>query len=99
MFVVPGVRSANGKRAGPTIYEMNAAGPKQSPRELARLAVSSVSIVWDAARRELITMVALEVVSGIGVAAEVVVGRHVAEAVLQTQRSGGGLAAVWPLHG
>jgi ATP-binding cassette subfamily B protein len=96
MFVVPGARSAGGKRAGPTIYEMNAAGPRQSPRELARLATSSVSIVWHAARRELITMVALEVLTGIGVAAEVVVGRHVAEAVLKTQRSGAGLAAVWP---
>ena len=96
MFVVPGARSADGKRAGPTIYEMNAAGPKQSLRELARLATSSVSIVWHAARRELITMVALEVLAGIGVAAEVVVGRHVAEAVLQSQSSGAGLAAVWP---
>jgi hypothetical protein len=80
----------------PTIYELNAAGRKQSPRELARLAASNVSIVWHAARRELITMVVLEVVSGIGVAAEVVVGRHVAEAVLETQRSGAALAAVWP---
>jgi ATP-binding cassette, subfamily B, bacterial len=96
MFVVPGARSADGKRAGPTIYEMNAAGPRHSPRELARLATSSVSIVWHAARPELITMVALEVLTGIGVAAEVVVGRHVAEAVLETQRSGVGLAAVWP---
>ena len=96
MFVVPGARSASGKRAGPTIYEMNAAGPRQSPRELARLAASSVSIVWHAARRELITMAALEVLTGIGVAAEVVVVRHVAEAVLETQSSGTGLAAVWP---
>lgn len=96
MFVVPGARSASGKRAGPTIYEMNAEGPRHSPRELARLATVSVSIVWHAARRELITMVALEVLTGIGVAAEVVVGRHVAEAVLETQRSGAGLAAVWP---
>src|SRR5689334_22325258 len=95
MFVVSGARS-DGKRAGPTIYEMNDAGPKQSPRELARLAVTSVGIVWHAARRELITMVALEVLTGIGVAVEVVVGRNVAEAVLETQRSGVGLAAVWP---
>jgi ATP-binding cassette subfamily B protein len=96
MFVTLGTRSADGKRAGPTIYEMNAERPKRSPRELARLASSSVSIVWHAARRELIIMVALEVLSGIGVAAEIVVGRHVAEAVLATQRSGAGLAAVWP---
>src|SRR5579863_1219828 len=96
MYVVSGTRSESGKRAGPTIYEMNAEGRKQSPRELARLTTSSVSIVWHAARRELITMVALEVLSGIGVAAEVVVGRRVAETVLATQRSGAGLAAVWP---
>ena len=91
MFVVPGARSAGGKRAGPTIYEMNAAGRRQSPRELARLAASSVSIVWQAARRELVTMAGLEVLSGIGVAGEVVVGRRVAEAVLETQGSGVGL--------
>jgi ATP-binding cassette subfamily B protein len=96
MFVTPEARSAGGKQAGPTIYELHAEGRKRSPRELARLAKSSVSIVWHAAPRELITMVALEVLTGIGVTAEIVVGRHVAEAVLATQRSGPGLAAVWP---
>jgi ATP-binding cassette subfamily B protein len=41
-------------------------------------------------------MAVLEVLSGVGVAVEVLVGRRVLEAVLSTQHSSAGLASVWP---
>ena len=96
MFVLGGSRSSSGKRAGPTIYELNASGARRSSREMARLVGAGLLITWRAGRRELIIMTALEVVSGIGVAAEVVVGRRALEAILATQHSSAGLAGVWP---
>lgn len=95
MYVTLGTRSGGGKRAGPTIYEMNAEGAKRSPRDLLRLAVSGVGIVWHAARRELIAMTVLEVISGVGTAVQVVVGRGALTALLATQH-GGAVADVWP---
>jgi ATP-binding cassette, subfamily B, bacterial len=100
MYVLGGARSSGGKRAGPTIYELNAHGEQRSAREIPRLVAAGVGITWRAGPRELITMAALEVLSGVGVAAEVVVGRHVAEALLVTQpgvsNSGVSLSSVWP---
>ena len=96
MYVLGGSRSSGGKRAGPSIYELNASGEGRSSRELPRLVGAGLAITWRAGRRELITMTALEVLSGVGVAAEVVVGRRVLEAILATQHTGAGLASVWP---
>ena len=96
MYVIGGSRSSRGKRAGPTIYEMNASPEARSGREMLRLVGAGLAITWRAGRRELITMIALEVLSGIGVAAEVVVGRRVLEAILATQHRSAGLAGVWP---
>jgi len=92
MYVLGGSRSSGGKRAGPTIYELNAGGQGRSARELPRLVGAGLTISWRAGRRELITMAVLELLSGIGVAAEVVVGRRVLEAVLGTQHTSAGLA-------
>ena len=93
-----GSRSSGGKRAGPTIYELNARGERRSARAMLRLVTAGVGITWRAGRRELATIAVLEVLSGVGVAAEVVVGRRVLEALLLTQHSGAGagLAGVWP---
>ena len=96
MYVLGGARSSSGKRAGPTIYELNAHGEQRSAREIPRLVAAGVGITWRAGRRELITIAALEVLCGVGVAAEVVVGRRVAEALLVTQQSSVGLSSVWP---
>jgi len=82
MYVLGGSRTSSGKRAGPTIYELNAQGEGRSARDVPRLVAAGLTICWRAGRRELITMGALEVLSGIGVAAEVVVGRRVLEAIL-----------------
>jgi ATP-binding cassette, subfamily B, bacterial len=92
MYVLGG-RTRDGKRAGPTIYEMNAHAQGRSARDIPRLVAAGVGICWRAGRRELITMTVLEVLSGAGVAAEVIVGRRVLEAVLVTQGAGGGAGA------
>src|SRR5262252_3081962 len=86
MYVLGGSRSSSGKRAGPTIYEMNASPEGRSRREMLRLIGAGLAITWRAGRRELITMTALEVV----------VGRRVLEAILATQHTSAGLASVWP---
>ena len=91
-----GSRSSGGKRAGPTIYELNAGGEGRSARDIPRLVAAGLTITWRAGPRELITIAVLELLSGIGVAAEVVVGRRVLEAVLGTQHTSVGLASVWP---
>jgi ATP-binding cassette, subfamily B, bacterial len=61
-----------------------------------RLVAAGLAITWRAGPRELITMAVLELLSGIGVAAEVVVGRRVLQAVMVTQHTSAGLASVWP---
>ena len=91
-----GSRSSGGKRAGPTIYELNAAGEGRSSREIPRRVAAGLAITWRAGRRELITMGVLELLSGIGLAAEVVVGRRVLEALLATQHTSADLAGIWP---
>lgn len=95
MYVPSGSRPG-GKHAGPTIYEMNARGETRPVRDLLRLVAAGTGITWRAGRREMITMVALEVLAGIGVAVEVLAGRRVLEALLATQHTSSGLASVWP---
>jgi ATP-binding cassette, subfamily B, bacterial len=97
-----GGRSAGRKRAGPTIYELNSRGKRGSAREIPRLVAAGVAICWRAGRRELITIGVLELLSGVGVAAEVVVGRQVLQGILLAEhvvggaRSGGAWHSVWP---
>src|ERR1700722_15948525 len=93
-----------GKRAGPTIYELHSHGKRRSAREIPRLVAAGIAICWRAGRRELITLGLLELLSGAGVAAEVVVGRQVLQGFLLTgdaassggAGSGGGWSSVWP---
>ena len=52
MYVLGGARSSGGKRAGPTIYELNAHGEQRSVREIPRLVAAGVGITWRAGRRD-----------------------------------------------
>jgi ATP-binding cassette subfamily B protein len=92
MYMIGGSRS----RGGPTIYDLNKGGEGRSRRELPRLVAAGLAITWHADRRDLITMAALELFSGVGIAAEVVVGRHALSAILATERTSAGLPSVWP---
>jgi ATP-binding cassette, subfamily B, bacterial len=96
MYVTGGSGTASGKRGAPTIFELNAQGERRSRREIPRLVAAALAITWRAGRRELITIAVLEVLSGVGVGVEVLVGRRVLEAVLTAQHTAGGLAGVWP---
>lgn len=97
MYTLGGSRSSSGKRVGPTIYELNATGEGRSVREIPRLVAAGLGITWRAGRRELVTMAALELLSGVGVAAEVVVGRRALEAILlATRHTSASLGSVWP---
>lgn len=93
---VPSGPGPGGKRAGPTIFEINAMGGARSARDIPRLVAAGLAITWRAGRRELTVIALLELLSGIGVAAEVVVGRRLLESVLTAQQTTAGLAAVWP---
>ena len=93
---VPSGPSPGGKRAGPTIFEINAMGGGRSARDIPRLVAAGLAITWQAGRRELIVIAVLEALSGIGVAAEVVVGRRLLESVFTAQQTSAGLAGVWP---
>jgi len=77
-----GAGSAGGRRGKPTIYELNARGKRRSPREIPRLVAAAIALCWRAGRRQLITMGVLELLSGVGVAAQVVVGQRVLQAFL-----------------
>ena len=69
MYVPGGSRSSGGKRAGPTIYELNAGGQGRSAREIPRLVGAGLTITWRTGRREPITIAVLELLSVIGAAA------------------------------
>jgi ATP-binding cassette, subfamily B, bacterial len=77
-----GAGSARGRRGRPTIYELHSHGKRRPAREIPRLVAAAVALCWRAGRRELITMGVLELLSGAGVAAQVVVARQVLQAIL-----------------
>lgn len=93
---VPSAPGPGGKRAGPTIFEINAMGGRRAARDIPRLVAAGLAITWRAGRGELTAIALLELLSGIGVAAEVVVGRRLLESVLTAQHTTAGLAGVWP---
>ena len=48
MYVLGGSRSSGGKRAGPTIYELNAGGQGRSARAVPRPVGAGLAITWRA---------------------------------------------------
>jgi ATP-binding cassette, subfamily B, bacterial len=75
--------------AGFTIYDLHQTDGRRSARELPRLIAAALRIVWAAGRREALTTAALQVVSGIGVTAVVLLGKRVLDDVLAADRTGG----------
>ena len=67
-----------------------------SLRRFPRILHSALRLAWRAARRELSISFLLQIVSGLGVGVQLVVGRHVLASILGAQRSGGGIGAVLP---
>jgi len=80
----------------PTIFEVGAAGSHRPLRDLPRLVAGAVRIMWAAGRWQLSLTIALQVLSGIGLVAAVVLGRDLVNAILAADRSGGTLTDVLP---
>ena len=65
-------------------------------RRLPRLCREAVKLVWAAGPRELLVVLAIKVVNGIGLAAVLLLGKGVLDGVIAAGRSGGGAELVLP---
>jgi ATP-binding cassette subfamily B protein len=80
----------------PTIFEIGATGGNRPLRELPGLVGGALRIMWAAGRWQLASTITLQVLSGIGLLAAVVVGRDLVNAILEADRTGGTLTDVLP---
>jgi ATP-binding cassette subfamily B protein len=79
------------------IDEVLAPVTNKRARQLPKLVVQAVKLVWSAARRELVLTVALQGLASVALAAEVLVARRLLSAFLQVGRGGTASAVVLPL--
>ena len=79
-----------------TIYDLHDTDVPRSPRELPRLVLAALRIVWSAGRRQSAIAIALQVVGGLGTAALVVLGKQVLDGLLAADRTGGGIEDFLP---
>jgi ATP-binding cassette subfamily B protein len=68
----------------------------RSLRRLPRLCREAVQLVWAAGRRELLVVLAIKTVNGIGLAAVLLLGKGVLDEVIAAGRSGAGAGQVLP---
>ena len=68
----------------------------RSLRRLPRLCQEAVRLVWAAGRHELLVVLAIKVVNGLGLAAVLLLGKGVLDEVIAAGRSGAGAGAVLP---
>jgi hypothetical protein len=80
---------------GVTIYELNQPNDR-SRRELPRVIAGALKLMWAAGPRELATVVSVELVSALGLAVAVLLGRDVLEALVDAERTGAGWDAFLP---
>jgi ABC-type multidrug transport system fused ATPase/permease subunit len=89
--------TADGEEPGFTIYALHgAATAPRSARDLPRLLVAALRIVWAAGRREAAIAIALQLVGGLGTCAVVLLGKRVLDGVLAADRSGDGIGHFLP---
>jgi ATP-binding cassette, subfamily B, bacterial len=69
---------------------------ERSLRRLPRLCREAVRLVWAAGRRELLAVLAINLVNGLGLAAVLLLGKGLLGSVLAAGRSGAGAEAVLP---
>jgi hypothetical protein len=67
---------------GVTIYQLNQPADR-SRRELPRVIAGALKLMWAAGPRELATVAGVELVSAVGLAVAVLLGRDVLEALVQ----------------
>jgi ATP-binding cassette, subfamily B, bacterial len=92
--------NGNGNGAGPrpvTIYDLKAPSNRRSQMlRIPQLAVAAVRLVWQASRFHLITAVALQVLSGIAIGAELLVARKALTELINVSANGGSASGVMP---
>jgi ATP-binding cassette subfamily B protein len=79
-----------------TIYDLHGRDAPRSARELPRLVLAALRIVWSAGRRQAALALALQLVGGLGTGAVVLLGKQVLDGLLAADRSGGGIADFLP---
>jgi ABC-type multidrug transport system fused ATPase/permease subunit len=80
----------------PTIFDLNRLDGRRPLRDLPGLVGGAVRIMWAAGRWQLASTIALQVLSGLGLLAAVVLGRDLVNAILAADRTGGTLSDVLP---
>jgi ABC-type multidrug transport system fused ATPase/permease subunit len=81
---------------GVTIYDVQRFGSDRSRRELPRIVAGALRLTWAAGRRELLTVLVLEALAAVGLAALVLLGRDVLTGVLDADRDGTGWESLVP---
>jgi ATP-binding cassette subfamily B protein len=81
--------AAENSEPGFTVYDLHGVATPRSARELPRLVLAALRIVWAAGRREAALALALQIVGGLGAGAMVLVGQRVLSGVLTADASGG----------
>jgi ATP-binding cassette subfamily B protein len=80
---------------GVTIYQLNQPTDR-SRRELPRVIAGALKLMWAAGPRELATVAGVELVSAVGLAVAVLLGRDVLEALVQAEQTGAGWESFLP---
>jgi ATP-binding cassette, subfamily B, bacterial len=83
-------------RGAPTIFDLNGIDGRRPLRDLPGLVGGAIRIMWAAGRWQLASTIALQVLSGLGLLAAVVLGRDLVDAILAADRTGGTLSDVLP---
>jgi ATP-binding cassette, subfamily B, bacterial len=81
---------------GVTIYDVQRFGSDRSRRELPRVIARALRLTKAAGRRELYTLLVLEALNAVGLAALVLLGRDVLTGVLEADRAGSGWHGLVP---
>ena len=93
--------NGNGKPAGnsrTTVYDIVTppANRRSQLRRIPSLTRSAVGLVWESSRRHLITTVALQLVSGVVIGAQLLVARRLLSELIAISENGGSISGVVP---
>jgi ATP-binding cassette subfamily B protein len=92
-----GGETTDGGGGGVTWYDIyESPEVERSLRRLPRLCREAVRLVWAAGRRELLVVLAIKAVNGVGLAAVLLLGKGVLDEVLAAGRNGAGAGMVLP---
>jgi ATP-binding cassette, subfamily B, bacterial len=100
--VWPGAQSTDERGGRLRGHDRHLVGHREAPevdrslRRLPRLCREAVQLVWAAGRRELLVVLAIKAVNGVGLAVVLLLGKDVLDGVIAAGRSGTGASQVLP---